>query len=232
MNSLNRCDDDDLATLDPPGTIAVVGAGAIGIEAALYGRFLGYDVTLIEAHAIGHSIIDMADAPLPMLPHRCLSTLALGALAAQNPESVGQSLPLTIGQWLEEALVPLTETDLLRDRLLMPWHVSEISTVPLEPEQDPSEQESDSIPPDFQLKLVAPDGEVRTLVSEAVILASGPHSSIKLSFSMPTPYFFQIVGEPSEDWEQDLHTGHHAIVEAYAQLAGRQDLDLYRPKRI
>ena len=37
-------------TLEPPGRLAVVGAGALGVEAALYGRFLGYDVTLIAAH--------------------------------------------------------------------------------------------------------------------------------------------------------------------------------------
>ena len=50
----------DATTLDPPGSIAVVGAGALGIEAALYGRFLGYDVTLIEAAAVGHSMTDQA----------------------------------------------------------------------------------------------------------------------------------------------------------------------------
>ncbi|EMI22110.1 Pyridine nucleotide-disulfide oxidoreductase, NAD-binding region domain protein [Rhodopirellula maiorica SM1] len=39
----------EIATLDPPGSIAIVGAGPLGVEAALYGRFLGYNVSLIEA---------------------------------------------------------------------------------------------------------------------------------------------------------------------------------------
>ena len=47
-------------TLDPPGSIAVVGAGPLGIEAALYGRFLGYDVTLIEAVSVANSLRPLA----------------------------------------------------------------------------------------------------------------------------------------------------------------------------
>ncbi len=78
--------DDDAMTLDPPGSIAVVGAGPLGIEAALYGRFLGYEVTLLEAVAIANSIRNQHDLPLPMLPGRCLSPLALSALRAQHGE--------------------------------------------------------------------------------------------------------------------------------------------------
>ena len=49
MSPAETATDANDMTLDPPGTIVVVGAGALGIEAALYGRYLGYNVTLIEA---------------------------------------------------------------------------------------------------------------------------------------------------------------------------------------
>ncbi|MEC9117285.1 MAG: FAD-dependent oxidoreductase, partial [Planctomycetota bacterium] len=32
--------------IDTPATIAILGAGPIGLEAALYARFLGYEVTV------------------------------------------------------------------------------------------------------------------------------------------------------------------------------------------
>ena len=73
-------------TLDPPGSIAVIGAGPLGIEAALYGRFLGYDVTLIEAVSVANSLRQQAQLPLPLPPDRSLSPLAVGALQAQFPE--------------------------------------------------------------------------------------------------------------------------------------------------
>ena len=34
--------------IDSPAAVVVVGAGPIGIETALYARFLGYDVQLID----------------------------------------------------------------------------------------------------------------------------------------------------------------------------------------
>ena len=107
---------DDPATLDPPGKIAVVGAGPLGIEAALYGRFLGYDVTLIESETVGHSLTPQRDQPLPMLPNRCVSSLAISALQAQSPDAPPITLPTTVAQWIDELLVPLTTIDDAR-----PW---------------------------------------------------------------------------------------------------------------
>ena len=54
MNNNAKTDMD--MTLDPPGSIAIVGAGTHGIEAGLYGRFLGYDVKILERGAIGNNM--------------------------------------------------------------------------------------------------------------------------------------------------------------------------------
>src|SRR5690606_19463418 len=97
-----------------------IGAGPLGLEAALYGRFLGYDVTVFERGDIGQSLRELADQPLPMLPSSCLSPLAWSAISAQHGSGSTfptARLPLTIGQWLAEGLEPLAKSDLLRNRV-------------------------------------------------------------------------------------------------------------------
>ena len=44
--------------LSPKPRIAVLGAGPIGLEAALYARTLGYPVTVYEADRVGHHLLD------------------------------------------------------------------------------------------------------------------------------------------------------------------------------
>ncbi len=216
--------EDDL-TLDPPGSIAIIGAGPLGIEAALYGRFLGYDITLFEANEIANSLQARRDEPLPMLPDRVLSPLALSALAAQI-ESDQLTLPTTCGEWIDKALVPLTETDLLAGRVRVPDEVTSITTVPIELEEGDEEEDVADIPADFQLS--STQGEASTF--EAVIVATGT-ADVDLDFSLPTPYFFRIGSTELESEEETLDAGRKAIVTLFATLAGRKDLDLYRPRR-
>lgn len=81
MNAANDFDD---MTLDPPGTICVAGAGPLGLEAALYGRFLGYKVTVFDSgEHVAQSLRGRRDLPLPFSPADCLSRLAQGAIDAQ-----------------------------------------------------------------------------------------------------------------------------------------------------
>lgn len=235
--------DGDPATLDPPGSIAVVGAGPIGIEAALYGRYLGYDVTIFEAELVGSSLRDQRDSPLPMLPDRCLSPLALSALQAQVQSSgsftadsnsaTKRSLPMTIGEWIDDALVPLTDTDLLRGRLRLPARVTEVVTIPVEP--DEVDEDSSLIPPDFRLTWVDADGQATNHDVESVIVATGATGdsswAIEFGFPLPAPYFFPIAQDRSAEPEQQLREGWREIVRIYAGLMGRSGLDLYRPKR-
>jgi hypothetical protein len=229
--------DDDAITLDPPGSIAVVGAGALGIEAALYGRFLGYDVLLIEAVAIGHSMRDQQELPLPMLPDRCSSPLALAALKAQQhgrgdgDDTPDQLPPMTYRQWIDNVLVPLTETDLLHARLRIPRRVTNIVTIPVELQEEDGE-DSDEIPPDFHLTLLDEEGHTETLDAEAVILAIGSSCDIQLGFDPPVPFFDRIAATSTGEAEQDFLQGLREIVAIFACLAGRSSLDLYRPRRV
>jgi hypothetical protein len=236
MSSTDDWSEGDVLTLDPPGAIAVVGAGPMGIEAALYGRFLGYDVTLLEAVAVGHSMLAEPQAALPRLPGRCLSPLAAAALQAQLGSPVAAGLPVgglpqTCGQWVDEALRPLAESDLLHGRLRLPALVTEIIHVAVSADPDASEGEA-PIPADFRLTFVGEGGRIDTLDVEAVILAVGQTCDIRLGFQPPVPYFFRINALPTAEVQQQWIAGHREIVAIYAGLAGRAALDLYRPRRV
>ena len=114
---MNHNDKTDMEmTLDPPGSIAIVGAGTHGIEAGLYGRFLGYDVKILERGAIGNNMRNETNADLVLLPDQCLSPLAWSAVAtqhsAENPGSSPLVHPTTVSAWIEDGLIPLSKSDL------------------------------------------------------------------------------------------------------------------------
>lgn len=222
--------EDDAMTLDPPGSIAVVGAGPLGIEAALYGRYLGYEVTLFEAEAIAQSLRDQVDSALPMLPGRCLSPLAVSAIRAQQGESELQILPLTCGQWISDGLEKLADTDLLKGRIRLQTRVSHIASVPVQAHD--ADEETSEIPPDFRLTLLGRGDQSESIDVESVILAIGSSADIPLGFKLPAPYFFRVGSTATGNHEQDLLRGFHEIVAIFAELAGRAELDLYRPRRV
>ena len=211
---------DEAATLDPPGSIAVVGAGPLGIEAALYGRYLGYGVTLFEAVEVVSSMADRRDQPIPMMPDRCMSPLVRSALGAQSDDAKPQAFPLLVGEWIDQVWRPLTETDLLRGRLRCPVEVTGMALVAAGEEED--------VPPDFRFSL--DDGQ--TADFEAVILATGAgEREIRRSFSEPVDYLFEIGRQRTGQAEVDFWAGLKEIVAVYASLGGRSDLDLYLPLR-
>ncbi len=231
MNKNPKTDMDMI--LDPPGSIAIVGAGTHGIEAGLYGRFLGYDVTILERGAIGNNMQNESDADLVVLPDQCLSPLALSAVAtqyaAENPGSAPLVHPSTVSAWVEEGLIPLSESDLLLGRVKTDHWVTSIDTVPIELENE-SEDASD-YPADFQLRFTDSDGIGNTLRVEAVLIATGSHCDIEFMFPLPCPYLHRIESTSPSD-AAGLLGGRRKIVEIYSQLAGREDLDLYRPPRV
>ncbi|XZE55435.1 hypothetical protein SH139x_001446 [Planctomycetaceae bacterium SH139] len=139
--------------LEPPGTIAVIGGGPLGIEAALYGRYLGYQVTLFEA---GRLAASLAADPTAIPPETCVSALGLAALAAQR--TVGGTMitvkPTSHADWLSEYFEQLAEVDLLAGRIRLGVEVTRIDWAPPElegaelegPEAD--EPEADEPEPD------------------------------------------------------------------------------------
>ena len=104
---------------DTPARIAIVGAGPIGLEAALYARFLGYDVDIYEQGAICQHVRRWQNVALFTPFGMNCSTLGLAALAAQDPDyrPMRNDQIITGREWIEQYLLPLSQTDLIADHV-------------------------------------------------------------------------------------------------------------------
>lgn len=105
--------------VDTPASIAVLGAGPIGLEAALYARCLGYDVDVYERGTVGENLRRFAHVRL-FSPFRMnASSLGLAALEAQDPHWAPPDADalLTAGELVESYLLPLSRSDLLVDSI-------------------------------------------------------------------------------------------------------------------
>jgi thioredoxin reductase len=105
--------------IDTPARFAILGAGSIGLEAALYARFLGYEVVVYERGQIAANVQQWGHVRMftPFGMNR--TTLGLAAIQAHDesyrpPED---DELLTGRQWIERYLLPLASTDLLSDHL-------------------------------------------------------------------------------------------------------------------
>lgn len=105
--------------VDTPARIAVLGAGPIGVEVALYARFLGYDVVWWEREQVGTRLLSWGHASSLSPFGQLSSPLGLAALRAQDEAYVPPPLDLCLTgrQWLENYVLPLSQTDLLVDHL-------------------------------------------------------------------------------------------------------------------
>ena len=115
--------------IDTPATVAVIGGGAIGIEAALYARFLGYYVLLIEGAKMAQSWRRGGQLPMLVPFGRAASQLGQAALEAHRPDSPlpKQSDVMTGLEFAEKYLVPLARTDLLIDSVHVHSRVVSVS---------------------------------------------------------------------------------------------------------
>jgi Pyridine nucleotide-disulphide oxidoreductase len=99
--------------------IAIIGAGPIGLEAALYARFLGYQVSVLEKGDVCDHVRRWGGTRL-FTPFSMNSTpLALAALHAQDASFAppASEALLSGDEWLEQYLLPLSRTDLLSDSI-------------------------------------------------------------------------------------------------------------------
>jgi len=105
--------------VDTPATILIIGAGPIGIEAALYARFLGYDVIVVDRGEVGENILQWGHVQM-FTPFDMNSTpLGRSAIQAQDPNfSFPNAADLQSGkEYVESYLKPLAATDLVSGAL-------------------------------------------------------------------------------------------------------------------
>jgi threonine dehydrogenase-like Zn-dependent dehydrogenase len=210
--------------VDTPATIAVVGAGPVGLEAALYARFLGYDVRVYERGRVGENLLQSA-GPRPTVAWQVsTSPLGIAALTAQRPDwkPPAPDAHLSSGQLAEAYFVPLAHSDLLADSVLVGTEVLSIERDASPDGQPPAEDEV----PGFRLRVRDAAGE-RVDTADVVIDASGAMSS---SFELgPREVDYYVLGTKSADVPGDFlfAEGLAQIRDLFRIIADNSRLDLY-----
>ena len=105
--------------VDTPAKIAVLGAGPIGLEAALYARYLGYDVEVFDRQDVAATVAKARHRRIGEEFGNYASSLGFAALEAHQ-ETGKFRLPANVEtheEWLEKYLIPLSQTDLLADHI-------------------------------------------------------------------------------------------------------------------
>ncbi len=111
--------------IETPATIAVVGGGPTGVEAALYARFLGYTVMLFDDAKVGDSLLCWGEQKMPSASQpaatwsEVTSSLGLAAIEAQSGLEGIPPLDTTVSyrHYVEKYLLPLARTDLLHESI-------------------------------------------------------------------------------------------------------------------
>ncbi len=158
--------------IDTPARIAIIGAGPIGIEAGLYGRYLGYDVVILERDCIAAHVLRWRHMRMFSPFSQLCSPLGLAALRAQDPDyTPPQPTSLLTGQqWVDQYLWPLSQTDLLADHIVCGVTVLGVGRNHfLKPEADEGQRGADG----FRLLLEHRNGSQSIETADIVIDATG-----------------------------------------------------------
>jgi hypothetical protein len=101
--------------IDTPATVAILGGGPVGIEAALYARFLGYFVLLFDARRVGSRLVRWGDFPLANSWSDATSSLGLAALEAQGMLDDLPELDAVVScrEYVEKYITPIAKSDLI-----------------------------------------------------------------------------------------------------------------------
>jgi hypothetical protein len=243
--------------VDTPARVAVLGAGPIGIEVALYARYLGYDVDLFERDRIASNVFEWGHERMFTPFGENCSTLGLAALAAQDPDYVApeREALLTGHQWAEQYLVPLSLTDLLADHVQERTTVLAVSRDHHLNDNNLSEEPRAESP--FRILTRDQSGEERESTAEVVVDVTGvygnpnwtgqggAHAQGETSVHEPIEYAVHdalgttpllnpepnlyILGSKScgRDPSFLYSVGLQQIRELFTIVGGREDLDLY-----
>ena len=162
--------------VESPATIAVIGAGPVGIEAALYARFLGYNVDIFDTGRPAKNATRWHQRPLGVTVDQCTTSLGHAALLSQdvgykNPEP---NREFTGQAFADEYLIPLAKSDLLVDGVHINSQVIEVSRLrtSLEDQSDMQERCND----EFRLLIRSRDRGLYTHRADIVLDCRGSMS--------------------------------------------------------
>ncbi len=213
---------------DPQPRLAILGAGPIGLEAALYARYLGYPVELLERSEIAAPGVSAKGSEQLSRPFaECASRLGVAALRAQNPDwqLPAASARLTATELYERYLKPLAESDLIAEVLRLGSEVVGIAR-----------SDDDNL---FQVG--SRNSEREEIIHEAEIVidatGSGGNSTwfpeadanieADLNFLNPAADVYILGSKSHPDVPFPFVAGLAQIRELFAILGEREDLDIY-----
>ena len=159
--------------VDTPAKIAVLGAGPVGLEAALYARFLGYEVVVLDRGQVCEHVLRWGH--LRMVTPLAMNHSLLG-LAAIQAQDESFKLPaaetfLTGREWVERYLLPLSQTDLLADHLRLNTEVLAVGKEELLKHELPGHEDRGDW--SFRILVREPGGEERVELADVVIDTTG-----------------------------------------------------------
>lgn len=163
--------------VDTPAKIVILGAGPIGLEAALYARFLGYDVVIYERGRVAEHVQRWGHVRMfsPFGMNR--SPLGIAALTAQDDGFVAPANDalLTGTEYCDRYLLPLANSDLLSDSLRLDHEVLSVGREAFLKGEMPGREERGEF--DFRLLVRDPSGKESIEHADVLIDTTGVFSN-------------------------------------------------------
>lgn len=210
-------------SLEPPATIAILGATPLGIEAALYARFLGYQVEMLDPGEALAPLLARGSEPLPRPADEQTSPLGLAALAAQDSayRAPAAGATWTCQDWARLYLAPLLKSDLLEEVLRPRCQVVGIAAELTPPPPAPDAEDDDEREPGFTLTFRDAASAASQMRADAVLVAD--LSLAQLLNGLPADTRLARLDPADESFPAGLAR----VRDLFAALYGRADLDLY-----
>jgi threonine dehydrogenase-like Zn-dependent dehydrogenase len=206
--------------IDTPARLAVLGAGPLGLEAALYARFLGYGVVIYERGEVAASVRAWSDERMDAPFGQNSTTLGIAAIEAQDDAYLppGSNEMLTGREWLDRYLLPLAQTDLLADHLRL--HTTVVSIGSTETDDG-----------DLMLSVLSRNaaGQEQSELFDGILDCTGTANPENLQPPDPLAQYYHVLGEKNHATNTPfrLTHGYDQIRHAFTLIGDRVSLDLY-----
>jgi hypothetical protein len=210
--------------VESPARIAVLGAGPIGLEAALYARYLGYEVDIYERGRVAEHLLQWGHTRLYTPFAANASPLGISALAAQDSTWTPPAAEafITGRELAERYCLPLAQSDLLVDGIHEQTEVLAVARGELRKQDLAGEERAEA---DFRLLLRStagarvPAGE-RIATAEVVIETTGTYGQHNWLGQGGIPAIGELAAAPHIEYgvpdvlgsARDQYAHHHTLV--------------------